>query len=133
MRLIACLALALSAAPAFAADRHIKATFIGPGVFATEPDCRRLEALAAGAVRNLDSVPEKLTEDGIVGWENGCFFTKVTEQTKGRVWVARMNCGEGAQNWRETRTFRPGANGSWQVTLRRRSTQYLRCETKPGQ
>lgn len=124
--LVAVVLLGAMCAPALAGK---KANFIN-GTFATADGCKKLDALAAGAARNVGTVPETLTADGFQSWEGGCTFTSIKQKVKGRKWVARMACGEAAEEHTETDTFVRLDDGRLKVTVEGKATIFERCKTK---
>lgn len=112
--------------------KTVKADFIGPGTYATAEGCNKLAALAAGAERNVGTVPETLTVDGFEGWEGSCTFRSVTEVTKGTKWTASMDCNEGAEEGPESDTFERLGDGSIKVTVMGNATVFERCATATG-
>ena len=43
--------------------------------------------------------------DRFSAWEGGCSFISIKEKVKGRRWVAKMACGDEAEEYEETDTF----------------------------
>ncbi len=123
------------AAPLAAKERG---TFID-GTFATEKGCKKLEAIAGGKPRNVETVPEVLTADGFVGWEGSCEFTKVFEHEPGQVWVGLMYCVEGASMNVATYAFTKTGPDSFDVSGggSDEPEEFRRCEagaaTKPAE
>ncbi len=127
--------LALTAVPVLAAvpaRAAVKGTFIGPGTYATADGCEKLKALAAGADKNVGTVPETLTEDGFSSWEGTCTFTSFTEKDQGRMWSAAMNCAEGANEGPESDIFERMLDGSIKVTVMNSATTLVRCDADKG-
>lgn len=115
--------------PAFA---DVKGAFVGPGTYATKEGCEKLKALAAGADRNADTVPETLTENGFEGWEGACTFRSITEAEPGKKWTASMDCHEGAEEGPESDIFERLADGAIKVTVMDNETVLQRCDTEKG-
>lgn len=121
--------IAAAAAPALAG---VKAKFLGAATYATEEGCAKLKAIAAGGPKNISTVPETLTASGFSGWEFGCGFTSVKEVVKGKRWVVREACSEGAENWTATDTFVARGDGGFDVTGDKKTMTFVRCETGKG-
>lgn len=130
MRIFVIAAFALLAAPDAHAD--VKASFVGPGTYATKEGCAKLEALAKGADRNAGTVPETLTEDGFKGWEGACTFVSFTETVPGKKWKAAMDCHEGAQAGPESDIFERLDDGTIRVTVMDNPTILERCSSEEG-
>lgn len=137
MRLsIAVLALVSLALPAHA---QLNASFIkGTYVFAPGA-CDKLEALAAGGVQSVNTVPWYVTVDGISYWEGGCGFSKIEPGQKKREWLVTAECGEGAEQSTESYSFVGRTPTSFFVTLTtpgaseedRKPLIYRRCDVGP--
>ena len=112
--------------------RTVTASFLGTATYATDSGCDKLKALAAGAPRNLNTVPETLSASGFDDWEGGCSFSRITEVKKGHLYKARMACGESADEWVETDTFALTDNGATvTVTVSggdEKTTVFKRCD-----
>ena len=122
-------ALVLFPLPAIAA---VKATFIGPGTYATAEGCAKLKALEAGGDKNVEMTPELLTEDGFTSWEGACTFVSITEKEKDRMWSASMDCAEGATEGPESDIFEKMPDGTIKVTVMGSATTLLRCDADKG-
>lgn len=119
--------LAALSAPALA--EPVKGTFVGPGTYATKEGCEKVKALAAGAERSLDTVPETLTENGFESWEGGCTFQSVVEKEPGKIWEAKMLCGEGAEeDITQSDLFERLPDGNLKVTVEDEVTILERCD-----
>lgn len=129
----AALSLALVAAllgtPARA---DVKGTFVGPGVYAMPGRCEKLDAIAKGGPRNVETVPETLTMDGFEGWEGACSFRSITEIETGKKWKASMDCHEGAEAGPESDIFERMPDGSLKVTVMGNDTIFVRCDKDKG-
>jgi hypothetical protein len=110
----------------------VKGTFIGPGTYATEEGCKKLAAIEAGGDKNVETVPDTLTEDGFKSWEGACTFTSFTEKDKGRSWTALMACAEEAQEGTETDLFERLDDGKIKVTVMESATVLQRCDAEKG-
>ena len=111
-----------------AAADELKADFI-TGTYVMEGRCGMLAKIEAGGDKNVETVPETLTSDGFNTWEGGCSFTSIKEQTKGRVWVAKMACAEEAEENEETDTFELNpADNSINVTVDGKVSRFVRCD-----
>lgn len=86
------LATAFAASSAFAAS--VKARFIDGTYTMSAAACDKLKALAAGAPRNVGSVPWSVSAEGFSSGEGGCTFSKVTERRKGKEWAVIARCSE---------------------------------------
>lgn len=108
-----------------------KAAFI-EGTYATQEGCDKLDALAGGKPRSVESVPDVLTSDGFKGWEGACEFTKVYEHEAGRVYIGLMFCGEGATLAPQTYAFIKGEDGSFEVAASGQDQPdlYVRCDQR---
>ncbi len=124
--------VAASCALAWAAIAQMKGNFIGPGTYATAEGCKKVAALAAGAERNVGTVPETLTQDGFEGWEGSCTFRSITEVEKGKTWKAAMDCQEGAGEGPESDLFERLPDGSLKVTVMGNETIFVRCDADKG-
>lgn len=123
-------AMLLAAGPAAA---KVKARFIA-GQFATEEGCAKLKAIDAGKPRNVETVPDVLTEDGFQGWEGNCEFTQVFEHEPGRVWVGLMVCSEGMTIVPQSYVFIKAEDQSLEVAAAGQDAPeiYKRCEAGKG-
>ena len=110
----------------------IKGTFIGPGTYATAEGCKKLAAIAAGADQNVETTPEKLTEDGFEGWEGSCTFKSFTEVEKGKKWKALLHCADGPEEGPESDIFERLPDGSLRVTVMDNATIFQRCDADAG-
>lgn len=121
--------LASVMALAAAADAKERASFI-EGTFATEKGCKKLEAIAKGKPRNVETAPEVLTADGFAGWEGSCEFTKIFEHEPGQVWVGIMYCVEGAATNAATYAFTKTGPDTFDVAGGGgdEAEEYRRCE-----
>ncbi len=124
--------VAASCALAWAATAQMKGNFIGSGTYATVEGCKKVAALVAGAVRNVETVPETLTQDGFAGWEGSCTFRSITEFEKGKKWKAAMDCQEGAEEGPESDLFERLPDGSLKVTVMGNDTIFVRCDAEKG-
>ena len=130
--LLPVLMAALWVSPGPAAMAGETASFIA-GTYVMEGRCEKLAALAAGGPRNVETVPETLTAKGFDNWEGGCAFTSIQEKEKGRVWTAKLSCGQSADEWEETDTFElDPKDGSLKVTVDDATTRFVRCDEKKG-
>ncbi len=123
-------ALAAALCVAATAEAKERGTFID-GTFATEKGCKKLEAIAKGKPRNVETVPEVLTATGFAGWEGSCEFTKVFEHEPGQVWVGLMYCVEGASTNVATYAFTKTGPGTFDISGGGSSDEpeeYRRCE-----
>lgn len=111
---------------------EIKGTFIGEGIYATAEGCKKLAALAAGADRNIETVPETLTIDGFEGWEGGCTFASFTEVEKGKKWKARLHCVDGPDEGPESDIFERLPDGKIKMTVMDNDTIFERCDAEKG-
>jgi hypothetical protein len=109
-----------------------KGAFMGPGVYAIEQGCEKLAALAAGADRNVETVPETLTQEGFQGWEGACTFKSVIEVTPGKIWKASLDCHEGAQDGPESDVFERLDDGKIKVTIMGSAMIFERCSGGEG-
>ena len=125
---LASLILAAALAPALAEPTVVRATFIGEGTYATADGCKKLAAIAAGGDRNVETVPETLTENGFEGWEGACTFTSFTEIEKDRKWKALMHCFDGAEEGPESDIFERLPDGKIKVTVMGNDTILERCD-----
>lgn len=116
-----------------AAEAKEQAAFID-GTFATEAGCAKLEALATGTPRNVETVPDVLTKDGFLGWEGSCEFTRIHEHEAGKVWIGLMYCVEGATMAPQTYAFIKGGDDSFEVaaTGEDEPQVYRRCDAAKG-
>lgn len=121
----------LSALTATAAA-DVVGTFVGPGTYATAEGCKKLEAIAAGGFKNVETVPETLTMQGFLGWEGACSFRSITEVEKGKKWKAAMDCHEGAQEGPESDIFERVDARTIKVTVMGNDTMFVRCDGKEG-
>lgn len=110
--LLAATLIAASALPI--AAEPVKGNFIGPGTYAwRDGGCAKLDAIAKGGPKNIETTPETLDADGLHHWETGCSFKSIKEVAKGRKWVARMVChNEDGKESPETNTFVKQRDGS---------------------
>jgi hypothetical protein len=131
--LIVAVTVSLSLA-ASASAAEVKAKFLGDGTYAMKDGgCEKLNRIAAGGPKNVETTPETLTADGFSGWEGGCSFLSIKEVKKGVKWVVRMSCSEGAEeDQRETDTFEKQPDGSFHVTNEDKTTHFVRCEVGKG-
>ncbi|MDX2257611.1 MAG: hypothetical protein NW205_01715 [Hyphomicrobiaceae bacterium] len=106
-------ALAVFWAPP-AAGAAERAEFL-KGTYATADGCRKLQKLAAGTPRSVETVPETLDAEGFHGWEGGCRFTRIFEHEAGKVWIGLMFCVEGASLTPQTYAFVKGDGDSFEV------------------
>lgn len=136
---MAVLLAAVLAAPATAGDEPaekekegLKATFI-KGTYAMQGRCEAWAAIEAGGDKNVETVPETLTEDGFSAWEGGCGFASIAEKVKGRRWVAEMACGDEAEEYKETDTFDlDPTTGHITVTVDGNKSVFVRCDAAKG-
>ncbi len=106
----------------------VEATFLGTSTYATPADCKKVAKLAAGAPRNLNSVPETLTAKGYQGWEGGCSIEKFVPKGAGKSWTVSLLCSEGSiENAKSTQTWTKGADGSLTVVAGREKTRFVAC------
>jgi hypothetical protein len=124
------LGLCLFAAPALAGE--VKGTFIGPGVYATPEGCAKWKAVEAGGDRNVETVPDVLSQDGFSGWEGACTFRSIIEMEPGKMWKASMDCHEGATEGPETDIFEKLPDGSLKMTIMDHATTLVRCDADKG-
>lgn len=117
---------------AHAEPKSVQADFIGADIYATADGCSKVAALAAGAERNLTSVPDTLTRNGYEGWEGGCTFTSITELEPGKKWKAEMACAEGAEEGTETDIFERLADGKLKIIVNDTATILERCDAAKG-
>lgn len=121
-------ALIILAATAPAETGNQTAGFIS-GTYVMEGRCEKLAKIEAGGPKNVETVPETLTNDGFQSWEGGCSFVSIEEKVKGRVWVARMSCAEEADESEETDTFELNSKDqSISVTVDGKTTKFIRCD-----
>lgn len=125
----AVLTVLVSMAPAAA---EVRGTFVGPGTYATAEGCEKLKAIAAGAARNVTTVPETLTAEGFLGWEGACSFHSITEVEKGKKWTANLKCFEGADESKESDIFERLPDGSIKVTIMGNDMIFVRCDSTEG-
>lgn len=125
--LAAALSVCLLAAPARA---EVKATFVGPGTYATAGGCAKLEAIAKGGEKNAGTVPETLDQDGFHGWEGACTFHSITETVQGKAWKANLKCFEGADESQESDMFERLDANRINVTIMGEATIFERCKTE---
>lgn len=84
----------------------MKAKFVGAGTYSPTDGCAKLDKMAKGELSpNVANTPLTLTVDGTRTWEGGCNFVSI-RKAKPNVWVAKMECSEGAEEWKETSTFK---------------------------
>ncbi len=115
-----------------AAAGEVKGDFIGPGVYAMQGRCEKLEALAKGGPKNVETVPETLSVNGFEGWEGACTFRSITEIEKGKKWQASMDCHEGGEEGPESDIFERLQDGSLKVTVMGKSSIFVRCDKDKG-
>lgn len=131
MRAAAFAALTLFAVTASAvAEEEVKGTFIGEGTYATAEGCEKLQALAAGGDRNIETVPETLTMNGFEGWEGGCTFASFTEIEKDKKWQARLHCFDGPDEGPESDIFERLPDGKIKLTVMGNDTILQRCDAE---
>ncbi len=115
------------------AKTGVKAAFI-QGTYATDHECKKLRAVEAGGPKNVATAPELLTSGGFLGWENWCSFASIkaspVNRNGGDAFVAKMSCGEGPEIWTDTYKFARRADGAIDVTVKGKTTRYLRCDSK---
>lgn len=105
-----------------------EASFLGSNVYATPAGCAKLAKLAAGAPRNLNSVPETLTAKGYETWEGGCTIDKITTTAAGKSWRVAVSCSEGAdEGIKSTETWTRAADGSILVNAQGKKTRFVVC------
>lgn len=114
------------------AAADVVGTFVGPGTYATAEGCKKLEAIAAGGFKNVETVPATLTMQGFLGWEGSCSFRSITEVEQGKKWKAAMDCHEGASEGPESDVFERLADGKLKVTIMDNATIFERCDADKG-
>jgi hypothetical protein len=124
MAIWAGVAMLATSGPA-AAKPGVKASFID-GTYATAHECRKARKIEAGGPKNVATAPELLTADGIQGWENWCSFEAIARNSDR--YTGKMSCGEGAQEWTDTYTFKRRGADAIDVTNKGQTTRYQRCE-----
>lgn len=134
------LASALSAGAASAAQ--VQAPFIDGSYTMSAAACEKFKAIAAGAPRNVSSVPWSVSAKGFDSGEGGCTFSKVTERRKGKAWAVTARCSEhGPRNPPpESYVFTRTGAKTFSVRLTTpgvskadaRPVVYTRCETAPA-
>ena len=125
-------AACLAVTTAHAEPQPVHGDFVGADTYSTAEGCKKFAALAAGAERNISSVPETLTRNGYEGWEGGCTFKSIVELEPGKKWKAEMQCAEGAEEGTETDIFERLADGKLQVTVNDTATVLERCAAEKG-
>lgn len=114
------------------ASAEVKGDFVGPGVYALPGRCDKVEALAKGGPKNVETVPETLTVNGFEGWEGACTFRSITEIETGKKWKASMDCHEGAEEGPESDIFERLDDGSLKVTVMGNESIFVRCDKDKG-
>lgn len=125
----AAILLIASGPPAVAETR---ARFLGDGTYATAEGCTKLQALANGAPRNLNTVPETLTAAGYQGWEHSCTFSSIKQIRKDKTWRVGTRCVEGPERWQTVEAFERRADGSFDVTGDKKTMRFVRCAAGKG-
>lgn len=128
---IVVMGLALVAASAIA-NADVEAKFLGKSTYSTARGCQMLKALAAGAPRNLNSVPQTLDARGYRSWEGGCEIERVQEQVTGKRWLVALRCHEGAESQRQHETWEKAPDGALLVTLNKKKYRYTQCPVVPA-
>lgn len=123
----------LAGAASGSAVAREKARFI-TGTFSSEQGCKMLDALAKGAPRRIETVPEVLNEDGFIGWESNCTFTKVFEHDPGKIWVGLMVCAGGPSINAQNFVFYKDGEDRFEVSAAGQDEPqtYVRCNTGEG-
>jgi len=129
MAQVALAGLLVCSAPASA---EVKGDFVGPGVYALPGRCDKVEALAKGGPKNVETVPETLTANGFEGWEGACTFRSITEIEPGKKWKASKDCHEGAEEGPESDIFERLDDGSLKVTVMGNESIFVRCDKDKG-
>ena len=104
-----------------------KARFLGEDTYSTVEGCAKLKALASGAPRNLNTVPETLTASGYQGWEHNCYFTSIKPIRKDKTWRVGTQCMEGPERWQAVEAFERQPDGSFKITSSNKTTSFVRC------
>lgn len=128
--LIAAIATVTLTTAASAAD--VEAKFLGSTTYASPKGCAKLKALAAGAPRNINNVPEVLTAKGYLGWEGGCAIERVQEQVKAKRWLVSLRCSEGAEeNQRHQETWEKAPDGALLISFKKKRERFVACPVVP--
>lgn len=110
----------------------VEAKFLGKSTYSTARGCQMLKALAAGATRNLNTVPQTLDATGYHSWEGGCEIERIAEQVKGKRWLVALHCHEGAASRRQHETWERAPDGALLVTLDKKKYRYTQCPVVPA-
>lgn len=130
LKAVALSVVVIAAASPSRAD--VEAKFLGAATYSTVKGCQKLKALAAGATRNLNTVPETLDAKGYHGWEGGCEIERIAEQVKGKRWLVALHCHEGAESNRQHETWEKAPDGALLVTLNKKKLRYTQCPVVPA-
>lgn len=92
--------------------------------------CEKLQALAAGGPKSINTVPWSVGPSGISYWEGGCSFSRIVERQKGKVWDVTASCTEGPDTSTEHYTFARAGDGAFDVKLKgeKNARRYTRCD-----
>ena len=128
--LIAAVAAAGISTAASAAD--VEAKFLGTATYSSAKGCNKLKALAAGAPRNINNVPEVLTAKGYLGWEGGCAIERIQEQVKAKRWLVSLRCDEGAvTDQRHQETWEKAPDGAILISFKKKRERFVACPVVP--
>lgn len=127
--LLVALACAGSAAPPQAHAKKSAAFLDGPYTM-SDAACEKLQALAAGGPKSINTVPWSVARGGISYWEGGCSFSRIVERQKGKVWDVTASCTEGPDTSTERYTFARAGDGAFDVKLKgeKHARRYTRCD-----
>lgn len=127
--LLAAAALLSSSVPSLA---DVEAKFLGKATYSSGSGCQMLKALAAGATRNISTVPQTLDARGYHSWEGACEIERIQQQVKGKRWLVALHCHEGPETQRQHETWELAPDGALLVTLKAKKFRYTKCPVVPA-
>lgn len=97
-----------------AEETEVQATFLGPGTFATEADCKSARDIEAGAHDRDASWPRFFTAKGSQLADQVCTYSSIRPRAAG--YHVTMACRGGCESTTEMLTFTPHAKGGFAVS-----------------